>query len=100
MYSGHDNTLFPILNGFEISDGKHPKMGSYLALELFKHSNSSYNPERYIRIVYNDKVLRLPQCKAFERKGLEGFCPYSEFKQIVHPLVPENYKEECIVKSK
>ena len=36
LYSGHDTSLLPVLNGFKIYDGYHPPMGSYLAMELYK----------------------------------------------------------------
>jgi hypothetical protein len=65
LYSGHDNTLLPLLNSLRVFDEKHPPMGSYLALELYAAPKQS-DGERLVRVVYNDQEKKLPECRQYE----------------------------------
>ena len=72
LYSGHDNTISPIIHGLEIADGYHPPMGSTIVFELWEDiSNHSY----HVRILFNNeiKVNRIRYTKKFKQKKLTFF---------------------------
>lgn len=51
----------------------------------------------YVRLRYNDKVMKVPGCKA-EGKHLEGdesFCTLQAFKEIVDKFTPPSWKQGC-----
>ncbi|KAI0155075.1 histidine acid phosphatase [Hypoxylon sp. FL1284] len=51
----------------------------------------------YVRIRYNDEVVKVPGCAA-PGKHLDGddsFCTLDAFKAIVDKFVPRNWKQEC-----
>lgn len=64
------------------------------------HADLSHIPElddHYVRVRYNDRVLRLPGC-AEEGRHLPGdnsFCTLRAFKEIIDKITPRSYKEEC-----
>ena len=118
LYSAHDNTLLPLLNGFDVYDKQHPPMGSFISLELYSQPNSTSatteNNKHFVRFVYNGKEIQIPgkifpvfivlyslifilECQKFEEKGREGLCPFEHFKRIAKPLIPTNYEQECKV---
>merc|ERR1712110_894755 len=86
LYSGHDNTLSPMLTGLRIVDGYHPPMGSNLLFELWERGQSG---EYYVRTLYNGKVTRLPDCA--------DFVPLQRFQDIAGALVPSDYGAQCRV---
>ncbi|PRP77598.1 hypothetical protein PROFUN_00459 [Planoprotostelium fungivorum] len=86
-FSGHDNTLIPLMNGLGIYMG-HPPMGSHLEFEMYKkiHTKSvsssdedkppvmnnsflddqlkgSNKEDLWIRVLFNDEERTLPKCK-------------------------------------
>ncbi|MDP2434181.1 MAG: histidine phosphatase family protein, partial [archaeon] len=61
LYSGHDSTLAPLLAAFRVFDDCLPPLGSVLVLELHQHPRSR---QGYVRLIYNDRVLPLPQAVA------------------------------------
>jgi len=86
LYSGHDNTLSPMLNGLRIVDGYHPPMGSNIVFELWEQGTSG---DYYVRVLYNGQVKQLPDCPEF--------VSYAQFNQIVGTLVPHDYEAQCRV---
>lgn len=51
----------------------------------------------YVRIRYNDKVMKVPGC-ALPGNHLEGddsFCTFEAFKSIVDKFTPKSWKEAC-----
>jgi len=88
LYSGHDNTLSPLINGFNIVRNEHPPMGSTLTFEIWEDTASDDKTKKYyVRAVFNNHVVRFPRC--------DDFCPFKEFEKQVRSLIPINYEEQC-----
>ncbi|KAL4915495.1 histidine phosphatase superfamily [Aspergillus aurantiobrunneus] len=55
--------------------------------------------KHYVRIRYNDQVMRIPGCAAKPQNHLPGddtFCTLDAFKEIVDKFTPKNWKNECL----
>ncbi|KAL4880932.1 histidine phosphatase superfamily [Aspergillus karnatakaensis] len=53
----------------------------------------------YVRIRYNDQVVRIPGCAAKPQNHLPGddtFCTLDAFKEIVDKFTPKSWKYECV----
>jgi Histidine phosphatase superfamily (branch 2) len=105
-YSGHDNTLGPLLNALNIYDGKHPTMGAHMAFEIHERRPepaASRETERFfVQTRYNAVVASLPECAAeavewtHPKSGEQHvLCPWSTFREILRAKVPQNYAAEC-----
>lgn len=84
LYSGHDNTISPLLSGFEIRGKYHPSMGSILIFEIWEDTSTN---NHYVRIIFNNEVKRLTGCG--------DFCSLEYFKKKANELIPYNYEEQC-----
>lgn len=51
----------------------------------------------FVRIRYNDKVMKVPACAAPGRHldGDDSFCTLEAFKRVVDGYTPRNWKTEC-----
>jgi acid phosphatase len=85
LYSAHDTTIMPILNALNIWDGLWPTFASFIVTEYYE------GPTPQIRITYNGKPLKIPQC------GGSEFCPYQTFENLVKNLIPT--AQDCQVNS-
>lgn len=99
-YSGHDNTLIPMLNGFQIHDSKHPPMGSHMIFELYKENKQKpikNQDDFFVRVLYNFKEMQLPECQKQQLHvgGVGTVCPYSVFRKIADDLIPKDYEKDC-----
>ena len=81
-----DTTILPFLHALEIHDSKWPPFASVLLLELFRSTQDA--KKHFVRVIYNDKLLYIPQCRG-------TLCSYDEWKGIVEPLIPNDYEKEC-----
>lgn len=55
--------------------------------------------KHYVRVRYNDKVVRIPGCAAKAENHLPGnetFCTLDAFKEIVDKFTPKSWKNECV----
>ncbi|KAL5342451.1 histidine phosphatase superfamily [Aspergillus crustosus] len=55
--------------------------------------------EHYVRIRYNDQVVRIPGCATKPGNHLPGddtFCTLDAFKEIVDKFTPKSWKYECL----
>eukprot|EP01039_Chlorochromonas_danica_P002358 gene2358-2589_t len=111
IYSGHDSTLVPILCGLDVFDDVFPDYASYIALEV---ASGRSNGVKYIRLIYNDKILALPAAldrkraqlklspRSIDRKAgneLEksGWARLEDFTSVLSSmaLTKEQYKRDC-----
>jgi len=60
VYSGHDNTIMPLLAALGVWDQKWASYASMVSIELYKETNETGN--FFFRIIYNGKELRHPGC--------------------------------------
>eukprot|EP01133_Synstelium_polycarpum_P015981 gene15981-19006_t len=105
LYSAHDSTLGAVLVAYKMyDDNKHPETASTLEFLLFEkekkdnetkqqqQAKESVTQDKFVKIIYNQKVLHPEDCKAYE---VDGMCPYDKFLQINKSLIPTNYEEQC-----
>jgi len=93
IYSGHDNTLAPLLNALQVYDGIHPRMGSAVIMELWK--NTAKKGIFFFNYFFYDpknatKQLKMPACSA-------QMCQIHHFLDRTKKLIPENYSKECTI---
>lgn len=55
--------------------------------------------KHYVRVRYNDEVVRIPGCAAKPQNHLPGddtFCTLDAFKEIVDKFTPKSWRNECV----
>jgi len=92
IYSGHDNTLAPLLNSLQVYDGIHPRMGSAVIMELWKNTAKK---DYFFQLFFYDpkhamKQLKMPACST-------QMCQINHFLDRTKKLIPENYSKECTI---
>jgi hypothetical protein len=87
LYSGHDNTLGPLLISLNVFDHLHPPVASTLVLELYEDVSKKH----YVRVVYNDKLLNIPG------GGENGLCEFNTFQKLAQTVIPTDYEKECSI---
>ncbi|OLL26103.1 putative acid phosphatase [Neolecta irregularis DAH-3] len=101
LYASHDTTIAAILASLDCFDGAWPFYTSHIAIETFtsaKSSNSWFSkPQKYVRLRYNDKALKLPACAETVNhyEGDESLCTMKAFGDAVKKMIPNNWQEEC-----
>ncbi|KAI1867694.1 uncharacterized protein JN550_006835 [Neoarthrinium moseri] len=73
-----------------------PGIGRKRSEELTEDEKSKLDGY-YVRMRYNDAVMKVPGCKP-QGKHLEGddsFCTLEAFKEIVDKFVPQDWRREC-----
>lgn len=107
LYSGHDNTIGPLLQALRVSKGgDHPAMGSAVVIELWyslfrpflaplfhsryrkRKSTGDYN----FQVLYWENSLRsvkMPHCNT-------GICDLGVWNKRMEQVVCQDYEEECL----
>jgi len=86
-YSAHDSTIATVLASLKY-DGGFPPYASTMRFELWQTSAGS-NPQYAVQMIYNNKVVRPPECSA-------DMCPLNEFQGMVNSrLTIKNAAKEC-----
>lgn len=87
LYSGHDETLKPMLTTLGINDGVWPPYATRLIFELYK-DRSPGRQDYFVRVVYNGvdytKYVRFCLPDTLKR----GMCPLSSFVQYANQVTP------------
>ncbi|KAF4632382.1 hypothetical protein G7Y89_g5737 [Cudoniella acicularis] len=67
-------------------------------LETLNESDRSKLDGYFVRVRYNDKVMKIPGCKPTGKhlEGDESFCTLTAFKGIVDKFTPTHWKQECL----
>lgn len=90
-YFGHDHNFYSYLIIFLGTDQalalKYPNapFGANLVFELLKSKTDQQN---YVRVRYNDDILKLQQCKSEP-------CAWQEFAQIIDDTIIDNLADWC-----
>ncbi len=78
----------PILVALKVDDGKWSDYAASIRIEILQHQDDP--TDKAVRLIYNDKVLRIPDCQtAAEKLDDMDLCPLDEFVNIVKRIVPE-----------
>ena len=73
-YSAHDSTIAMVLASLKF-DGGFPPYASTVRFELWQTAFGS-SPQYAVQIIYNNRVIRPPECSA-------DMCPLNEFQSMV-----------------
>eukprot|EP01090_Pellita_catalonica_P022253 TRINITY_DN8581_c0_g1_i1.p1 TRINITY_DN8581_c0_g1~~TRINITY_DN8581_c0_g1_i1.p1 ORF type:complete len:393 (-),score=60.72 TRINITY_DN8581_c0_g1_i1:747-1856(-) len=102
LFSGHDNTLSPLLSAFRVGNGKQPAMASYITIEVYRERGKSGS--LWVRFLYNADELSLPGSKPvpvrIKRNGQRSvsslqLLPYDKFRSLCNEIIPQDYEKEC-----
>eukprot|EP01094_Clydonella_sp_ATCC50884_P009054 TRINITY_DN1858_c1_g1_i1.p1 TRINITY_DN1858_c1_g1~~TRINITY_DN1858_c1_g1_i1.p1 ORF type:complete len:461 (+),score=139.23 TRINITY_DN1858_c1_g1_i1:174-1385(+) len=87
LYSGHDNTLSPLLGMLGLLKG-HPPMASNLILEVWEAQDG----RQYVHVMFNGESQTLPGAD-------DPVCPLDVFRERMRrfSLSDEQYRVECAV---
>jgi len=91
MYSAHDTTVAPVLHTLGVFNMIAPPYASMVVVELLDRAGL------VVRVSYkNDSsvdpyVLTIPGC--------DQLCPLSKFKDLTYSVRPEDWREECGLKT-
>lgn len=93
LFSGHDDTLTPLLAGLGISVDIWPPYASNLVFELWRTRDSSPSEMKlFVRVVYNGDVQTIPGCTREDGT----LCSWNEFSGIIETnLTIKDYEKEC-----
>ncbi|XP_049781921.1 prostatic acid phosphatase-like [Schistocerca cancellata] len=93
MYSAHDDTLSAILNTLHIYNDMMPPYSSAVVLELRVNAQQEYEVAIFYKNTTDENpfVLTIPGCTAA--------CPLANFIDLTKNVVPEDWKEECLMSS-
>eukprot|EP00123_Amoebidium_parasiticum_P003711 comp15005_c1_seq1/m.11617 comp15005_c1_seq1/g.11617 ORF comp15005_c1_seq1/g.11617 comp15005_c1_seq1/m.11617 type:complete len:281 (-) comp15005_c1_seq1:12-854(-) len=86
FYSGHDDTLTPLLGALNITFTSWPAYGSALAIELWRPVSGE---GATVRVLYNwQPTPTFAQCMGTE-------CAWDTFRHIMSAYVPADWVDEC-----
>ncbi|EPZ31545.1 hypothetical protein O9G_000021 [Rozella allomycis CSF55] len=92
IFSCHDSSIGSLLGAFKVFDGRWPDFGASIILEVQKDKLEN---EKYVRFVYQDKAMVLPQCAGHYHGKDETLCQLNKFNEICEKMVPVDYEGEC-----
>lgn len=90
MYVGHDSTVITLLDVLHIWHNQMPEYNIMTMIEL--HENTSgWNVRVYLRNTtsHDPYPMTIPGCNTI--------CPLEQFIQILKPMIPDNWQDECKV---
>jgi len=91
-YSAHDTTLYAIIAGLKI-ESDNVAYASSIRMELWQTSSGS-SPTYAVRMIYNNKVLRPPECES-------DMCPLEQFQNMVTSrLAIRDVARQCAPRTK
>lgn len=88
MYVGHDSTVVTLLDVLHIWNNQMPEYNIMIMIELHEDANG-WNVQIFLRNTtnYEPYPMTIPGCATI--------CPIDEFIQILKPMIPDNWEEEC-----
>nr|ACE75179.1 histidine acid phosphatase [Glyptapanteles flavicoxis] len=89
-YIAHDNTVVNVLSTMGVWDNKEPGFNAMVLVELHENKGQ-WNVQLFYRNApdYETRPLTVPGC--------EQACPLEKFKELMAPMIVDNYDEECKV---
>ena len=94
-FSGHDSTIAPLLVSYKVYDKRWPPFAANVIFELYENKKAPQEEEKhFVRMLYNQRVQRLPECKEFATED-GTLCPLNAFLKFSESKIPKNFAEEC-----
>ncbi|XP_053576309.1 lysosomal acid phosphatase [Bombina bombina] len=93
-YSAHDTTLAALQMALDVHNGKQAPYASCHMFELYEEDSGNFTVEMYFRNESGKAPfpLTLPGCT--QR------CPLQEFKQLLQPVISQDWQQECQISNK
>ncbi|XP_076655370.1 prostatic acid phosphatase [Halictus rubicundus] len=90
MYVGHDSTVVTLLDVLHVWNSQMPHYNIMTMIELHEDTNG-WNVQVFLRNTTDHEPypLTIPGCTTV--------CPLDKFIEIVKPMIPDDWKEECKV---
>ncbi|XP_012343616.1 prostatic acid phosphatase isoform X1 [Apis florea] len=90
MYIGHDSTIVTLMNVMHVWNNQMPNYNIMIMIELHEN-NDEWNVQIFLRNTteYEPYPLTIPGCTTI--------CPLEKFIEILNPMIPDNWNEECKV---
>ncbi|XP_031833159.1 testicular acid phosphatase homolog isoform X1 [Nomia melanderi] len=90
MYIGHDSTVVTLLDVMHVWNNQMPHYNIMTMIELHEDKDG-WNVQVFLRNTTNHEPysLTIPGCVTV--------CPLDKFIQIMKPMIPDDWKEECKV---
>ncbi|XP_016917297.1 prostatic acid phosphatase isoform X1 [Apis cerana] len=90
MYIGHDSTIVTLMDVMHVWNNQMPNYNIMIMIELHEN-NDEWNVQIFLRNTteYEPYPLTIPGCTTI--------CPLEKFIQILNPMIPDNWNEECKV---
>ncbi|XP_076183986.1 prostatic acid phosphatase [Ptiloglossa arizonensis] len=90
MYIGHDSTIVTLLDVMHVWNNQMPHYNIMTMIELHE-SEDGWNVQIFLRntTVHEPYPLTIPGCTTI--------CPLEKFIQILKPMIPDDWEEECKV---
>ncbi|XP_061443479.1 prostatic acid phosphatase-like [Rhineura floridana] len=89
MYSAHDITLVALQVALNVFKVKLPPYAACHFFELYKEDNGEYT----IKMYYQTTTSTPPQ--ALILPGCSAACPLQKFKELVSPVITNDWQKEC-----
>ncbi|KZC05750.1 Testicular acid phosphatase like protein [Dufourea novaeangliae] len=90
MYIGHDSTIVTLLDVMHVWNNQMPNYNIMIMIELHEDING-WNVQVFLRNTTDREPypLTIPGCTTI--------CPFDKFVEILKPMIPDDWKEECKV---
>ncbi|XP_066485264.1 prostatic acid phosphatase-like [Tiliqua scincoides] len=89
MYSAHDTTIVALLSALNVFNGMPPSYAACYFFELYQESDGGYT----IKMKFRNGRDKEPAPVILP--GCTEACPLEKFKQLVAPIIPDNWEDEC-----
>jgi hypothetical protein len=95
LFSAHDTTIAPLMEGLKVSDGLHPPMGTAVVLEVYNDPKTSKKYFQLFKTLDGKmKSLIMPSCPR------DRLCDLDIFLKRAAELTPTDWFLECDPKNK
>ncbi|KAG7210407.1 hypothetical protein KM043_011939 [Ampulex compressa] len=90
MFVGHDSSIITLLDVMHVWQDQMPVYNIMVMIELHEN-HDGWNVQLYLRnsTAHEPYPLTIPGCTTS--------CPLEQFAEILAPMIPDNWKEECKV---
>ena len=97
LYSGHDNTLTPLITALGLEEAVWPGYATRLVFELYKRASTpDVRAQHFVRILLNGKPVTSETVFCHSGSVLSGRDDLCEFERFYSHIVSMNVQEFCL----